>query len=228
MTTQANTSTLVPTEALTTTRFTPVSKLLNLCDRAAIRALDWAVSAALLVSLAPLFALIALAVRMTSRGPALFKQLRVMEGGRHFWVYKFRTMCKNAEALQACVTNEQAGGVIFKNKSDSRITYVGKWLRRLSLDELPQLWNVFRGEMSLVGPRPHPVKEVEQYPTYAMERLGTKPGLTGLAQINGRSDLSFQETVDYDLHYIQRKSILLNLWILLRTFKVVLTGKGAY
>lgn len=227
MVTQANTSVLVRSEAINPV-FQPTTSLRKRIDRFAIRAFDLAVSGFLLLFLSPLFAAISAAVRWTSRGPAFFKQLRVMEGGKHFWVYKFRTMCKNAESLQACVENEQKGGVIFKNKSDSRVTRVGKWLRRLSLDELPQLWNVFRGEMSLVGPRPHPVKEVDSYPTYAMERLNTKPGLTGLAQINGRSDLSFQETVTYDVDYIQRKSFWLNMWILVRTVRVVLSGKGAY
>lgn len=193
-----------------------------------LRSFDIILSLAIILLLSPLLIVIMAAIKATSHGPIFFSQWRVKEGGELFLIYKFRTMREGAHLLQKEIQNEQKGGVIFKNKEDPRITSIGRALRRWSLDELPQLWNVLTGDMSLVGPRPHPVEEVANYPHYARQRLATKPGLTGIAQVNGRSTLSFQKTVEYDLEYVKTKSIRVYISTLFRTFKVVISGHGAY
>ena len=175
-------------------------------------------------------ALIALAIKFTSPGPVLFRQKRSGINGRPFTIYKFRTMVTNAEQLkhELAAMNEMSGPV-FKVSNDPRITPIGRILRKFSLDELPQLFNVLFGDMSLVGPRPLPVDEVKRFNDLAhRRRLSVKPGLTCLWQIGGRNEISdFKEWVRLDLQYIDNWSLWLDLWILWRTVPVVLLGKGA-
>ena len=191
--------------------------------------LERSLTALALVLLAVPFLLIAAIVRLTSPGPALFRQQRVGLNGRIFDVYKFRTMVDGADGLidQIIDLNEH-DGVLFKIKNDPRCTRFGKWLRRHSIDEMPQLINVVRGEMSLVGPRPALPTEVAQYGAATCRRLQVKPGLTGLWQVSGRSNLSWDESVSLDLRYVEEWSPLLDVKILLRTVPAVVSRKGAY
>ena len=197
---------------------------------AAKRLLDVAGSGIGLVLLLPVFLAIGTAVKFSSPGPVFFSQIRVGQDGRFFRFWKFRSMRTDAEALKASLAaqNESKDGVIFKMKDDPRITRVGKFLRRTSLDELPQLWNVFVGDMSLVGPRPPVPSEVQEYTLEDRKRLNVKPGLTCLWQIGGRSDLSFREQVRLDKEYIQSPSVWKDLAILLKTIPAVISGRGAY
>jgi lipopolysaccharide/colanic/teichoic acid biosynthesis glycosyltransferase len=160
----------------------------------------------------------------------LFRQRRIGESGVEFEMFKFRTMVVDAEAHLRRVREEADAGntVLFKMRSDPRVTRVGRYLRRFSLDELPQLINVMRGEMSLIGPRPPLPSEVAQYEDDAVRRLRVKPGLTGLWQVSGRSDLSWEESVRLDLWYVDNWSLVLDLQILGRTAQAVLRGRGAY
>lgn len=192
--------------------------------------LDRALAAALLLVLLPPMLVIALVVRLDSTGPALFRQRRVGRYGNHFTMLKFRTMREDSEALRAELEhlNQNSDGLLFKVKEDPRITRVGSVLRRSSLDELPQLINVVRGHMSLVGPRPSLPEEVEEYTPDIKRRLLVKPGLTGLWQVSGRSDLPWDEAVRLDLGYVDNWSIGLDLTILLRTGSAVVRGAGAY
>jgi lipopolysaccharide/colanic/teichoic acid biosynthesis glycosyltransferase len=200
------------------------------------RALDVALAAALLVLLSPLMLLIALAVRLDSPGPVLYRQRRLGLTLRPFTLNKFRTMQHGAshDAHRAYVLSLIAGqdtprgnGSIYKLTEDERVTRVGLLLRRSSLDELPQLWNVLRGEMALVGPRPPIPYEVEHYPAHWFERFAVKPGLTGLWQVSGRSQLTLEQMVALDVEYVRRRSPWLDLSILARTLPVVLSGRGA-
>jgi exopolysaccharide biosynthesis polyprenyl glycosylphosphotransferase len=191
---------------------------------------DRVVALAALVLLLPLLAALAAAVRVTSRGPALFRQTRVGADGRTFTMLKLRSMYVDAEERLAELqsSNERADGLLFKIKHDPRVTPVGSWLRRFSLDELPQLINILRGEMSLVGPRPPLPREVAQYGDDVRRRLLVRPGLTGLWQISGRSDLSWDESVRQDLHYVENWSLALDAMIVGKTFAAVLQRQGAY
>jgi exopolysaccharide biosynthesis polyprenyl glycosylphosphotransferase len=192
--------------------------------------LDFALAVLMLVLLAPLFLVIALLIKRTSPGPVLFRQQRSGLNGRPFTIYKFRTMVSNAEQLkhELAAMNEMTGPV-FKVANDPRITPVGRLLRKFSLDEFPQLYNVLRGEMSLVGPRPLPVDEVRRFNDLShRRRLSVKPGLTCLWQISGRNDVrDFRDWVRLDLEYIDNWSLWLDLKILCRTVPVVLSGAGA-
>jgi exopolysaccharide biosynthesis polyprenyl glycosylphosphotransferase len=183
----------------------------------------------LLVAFGPVLLGVALCVRVTSRGPVLFRQVRVGRDGRHFRIYKFRSMYVDAEARLAELRhlNEQ-DGVLFKIRDDPRVTGVGQWLRRFSLDELPQLINVLLGQMSLVGPRPPLPSEVAVYADDVRRRLAVKPGMTGLWQVSGRSDLPWEEAVRLDLRYVENWSLSLDLVILLRTMTAVVRSSGAY
>lgn len=193
------------------------------------RCFDVAVSSAVVLLLSPLMAVIALAVRLTSTGPALFRQLRVGQGGRPFTMFKFRTMVHDSEIrLHEIETGNEADGLLFKMKDDPRVTRVGRLLRRWSLDELPQLFNVLRGDMSLVGPRPPLPREVARYDAWLRRRLDVKPGITGLWQVNGRHDLTFEDYVRYDLYYVRNWSIALDIAILWRTIPAVMSRSGAY
>jgi lipopolysaccharide/colanic/teichoic acid biosynthesis glycosyltransferase len=204
----------------------------------ACRVLDIVLAIALLVLLLPLLGLIALAVRLDSPGPALFRQRRCGLGLREFKVNKFRTMYRgissapHREYVVGLIRNGGASAspgsdAIFKLQTDERITRVGRILRRFSLDELPQLWNVVTGEMSLVGPRPAIPYEVEHYPSEWCRRFIVKPGLTGLWQVSGRNQLGFAQMVELDLDYARRRSFLLNLRIIVKTVWVVAHGRGA-
>jgi exopolysaccharide biosynthesis polyprenyl glycosylphosphotransferase len=186
-------------------------------------------AAVLLALLAPVLLAVAVAVRAGSPGPVLFRQVRVGRGGAEFTIYKFRTMRTDAEERLAELRhlNEQ-DGVLFKLRDDPRVTRVGRYLRRFSLDELPQLVNVLTGDMSLVGPRPPLPAEVAAYPEDMRRRLVVKPGLTGLWQVSGRAELSWEEAVRLDLRYVENWSLSLDLVILLRTLTAVLRASGAY
>jgi exopolysaccharide biosynthesis polyprenyl glycosylphosphotransferase len=183
-----------------------------------------------LVALSPLLLVVAFLIKVTSAGPVMFRQTRVGRDGREFTVLKFRTMVQDAEARKRDLKdyNEHPGGVLFKMKSDPRITAVGRRLRRYSLDELPQLFNVVRGEMSLVGPRPPLPEEVAQYGGDVYRRLAVKPGMTGLWQVNGRSDLTWEESVRLDLRYVDNWTLALDLQIMWKTWSAVFKGSGAY
>jgi exopolysaccharide biosynthesis polyprenyl glycosylphosphotransferase len=184
----------------------------------------------LTVALAPLFAGIAIAVRVSSPGPVLFRQRRVGLHGREFTVLKFRTMYVGSDQLQSELLDlNEYEGVLFKMRCDPRVTPVGRILRRYSLDELPQIWNVLTGSMSLVGPRPPLRSEVDRYPgDLRRRRLLVKPGITGLWQVSGRSDLSWEETVRLDLQYVENWSVLLDTTVLWKTLLAVASGRGAY
>jgi exopolysaccharide biosynthesis polyprenyl glycosylphosphotransferase len=182
-----------------------------------------------LVLLAPLFATIAIMITFRDHGPALFKQTRVGKNGRTFTVYKFRTMVVDAEERKAqLAAHNDFDAVLFKIREDPRITKTGAWLRRYSLDELPQLFNVLVGDMSLVGPRPPLPEEAAAYGDYVRRRLAVKPGITGMWQVNGRSDLSWEESVRLDLRYVENWSFALDLQILWKTSSAVFRGSGAY
>ncbi len=171
----------------------------------------------------------ALLIRRGSPGPAIFKQQRVGLDGRTFWCWKFRTMCSDADSRRDAL-REQFGddGATFKLADDPRVTRIGRFLRRFSLDELPQLVNVWRGDMSLVGPRPHPLDDVERYDDLAVRRLRARPGMTGLWQVNGRSDLSWDESVRLDLYYVENWSLSMDFVIMASTVSAVVGGRGAY
>ncbi len=193
------------------------------------RVFDLMVVSLLMVPVLPLMGLLALLIKRDSPGPALFRQQRVGEGGRLFTMYKFRTMLENAENLQAQVaTLDDEGNIIHKHADDPRITRVGRWLRRLSLDELPQLFNILRGQMSLVGPRPEMPWLVEQYEAWQRKRFEVPQGLTGWWQINGRADKPMHLHTEDDLYYIRNYSVWLDLKILWRTVQVVLLRRGAF
>lgn len=193
------------------------------------RAFDLIVATSALILLSPLLLVIAAAIRLESKGPVLFGQERVGRDGTFLKMYKFRTMIVDAEALLSQVAGlNEAEGHLFKIRKDPRITRVGRHLRRWSLDELPQLLNVLTGDMSLVGPRPSLPREVEEYGREDLRRLKGKPGLTGLSQISGRSDLTFEEMVELDRYYLENWSLGLDLRIGWRTLFVVLGRKGAY
>jgi exopolysaccharide biosynthesis polyprenyl glycosylphosphotransferase len=192
-------------------------------------AFDYLLASALLAMLSPVFLIVAALIRATSRGPALFRQTRVGTGGRKFTVYKFRSMVTDAEArLAELAHHDEGNGMLFKIRADPRITKVGSVLRRFSLDELPQLLNVLRGNMSLVGPRPPLPSEVAGYSDDEIRRLRVRPGMTGLWQVSGRSDLTWEESLRLDLRYVDNWSLSLDLSILWRTVRAVTQGSGAY
>ena len=198
--------------------------------RIATRALDLLGAGIGILVLSPLLLVTTAAIRLESRGPILFSQTRVGLNGRLFTMYKFRSMSQQAEQQKAELMsrNESEDGVLFKMRADPRITRVGRVIRRLSIDELPQLLNIIRGDMSIVGPRPPLPQEVDLYDAHARKRLQTKPGLTCIWQISGRSDIPFKQQVDLDLLYMQDRSVPKNVEIILRTVPAVLSGKGAY
>jgi exopolysaccharide biosynthesis polyprenyl glycosylphosphotransferase len=188
------------------------------------------VSAALaLMVVAPLFVAIALAIRVSDHGPVFFRQIRIGKDGEPFTVWKFRTMVVDAESRKAeLLARNEGNGALFKMRRDPRVTRAGAWLRRRSLDELPQLFNVLLGNMSLVGPRPALAVEVAEYRDHMRRRLVVKPGITGLWQVNGRSDLSWDEAERLDLRYVENWSLALDLQILWKTLSAVIHGSGAY
>ena len=203
---------------------------------ASCRGLDVVLAVILLILLLPLFAVVAVAIKLDSRGPVIFRQDRVGRGLTTFVINKFRTMRDGAAhdthrtfvlRLIAGDTPEHNDRPFFKMATDDRVTRVGRLLRRSSLDELPQLWNVVIGNMSLVGPRPPIRYEVDHYPRHWFERFSVKPGLTGLWQVSGRSELTLEQMIDLDIEYARNRSLWLNVRILARTVPVVLLGRGA-
>ena len=204
---------------------------------ASCRAIDITVALIALIVLSPLLVLIAIVIRLESPGPALFTQRRLGRGVKPFTVVKFRTMRQGVSHevhrafVQSLIAGEQPpateGKPRFKLATDDRITRVGRFLRRTSLDELPQLLNVLHGEMSLVGPRPPIQYEVERYPAHWFRRFEVKPGVTGLWQVSGRCELTHEQMIALDIEYVQRRSLWLNLWILIRTVPAVLSLRGA-
>ncbi len=193
------------------------------------RIFDVTLSFVSLVLLSPLLLAIAAMIRITSPGPVFFQQTRCGLGGRRFTLFKFRSMINNAEQMRAELHQlNELDGPVFKISDDPRITPVGRWLRRFSLDELPQLWNVFRGEMSFVGPRPAVPEEVEQYEDWQRRRLRMRPGLTCTWVLEGRNHVDFNRWMQLDLKYIDNWSLWLDTKIFLRTIPIVLSGRGAY
>lgn len=192
------------------------------------RATDIILSLLFLLLLSPLFAVTAIAIRLDSRGPAFLRQERVGLNQRRFKMWKFRSMVRNAEELREQVDHlNKVGGAMFKALDDPRVTRVGRFIRKYSVDELPQLFNVLAGDMSLVGPRPPLPSEVDKYSWQQRRRLSVKPGMTGLSQVSGRSELSFDDTVWLDLYYIDQWSLVMVFRILLLTIPAVLKGRGA-
>ena len=201
----------------------------HLATRQLQRAGDWVVSFLGALLLLPIFVVIALLIKFDSPGPVLFTQKRVGKDGRVFDFYKFRSMIANAEAIRSQIeAQNERSGPVFKMRGDPRITRVGRFLRKCSLDELPQLLNVIKGDMSLVGPRPALECEVAHYTSRDRQRLSVIPGITGLWQVSGRADLSFEDSITLDLYYITHQSLSLNARILWKTLPAIITGKGAY
>lgn len=193
------------------------------------RTLDLCASGVAILLLSPLMLVVAVAIRATSKGPVLYAHTRVGCEGREFTCYKFRSMIDKADALKQGLLdrNQHQDGRTFKMQNDPRITSVGRFLRKWSLDELPQLFNVFRGNMSLVGPRPPVPSEVEQYTWDDLRRLEVKPGLTCIWQVSGRSKIPFPEQLQMDVDYIERQSLMLDFKLLLKTIPAVISGDGA-
>ncbi|MEE2754835.1 MAG: sugar transferase [Candidatus Latescibacterota bacterium] len=193
------------------------------------RSIDLTIGTISLVLASPVIALVSLLIKLDSRGPVVLAQTRIGKGSRPFTVFKFRSMRHDAEAMLDELSHlNESKGPIFKIREDPRLTRVGRVIRKLSIDELPQLINVFKGEMSLVGPRPPLPSEVDQYATWQRKRFEVLPGITGLAQISGRSDLSFDETLRFDFYYIENWSPLMDIKIMLKTLPSVIMGRGAY
>jgi exopolysaccharide biosynthesis polyprenyl glycosylphosphotransferase len=193
------------------------------------RVLDIFVSGIMLIMLSPLFLITALAIKTDDPGPAFYKQVRVGKWGKLFTLYKFRSMIIGADRMKDHLLDQnESGGVIFKMKHDPRITRVGRIIRKFSIDELPQLWNVLKGDMSLVGPRPPLPSEVAEYEYADRRRLDAIPGITCLWQVGGRSDVDFKGQVRLDVQYIENQSCWGDVKLLLKTIPVVLLGKGAY
>ncbi|MFT6097647.1 MAG: lipopolysaccharide/colanic/teichoic acid biosynthesis glycosyltransferase [Arenicella sp.] len=194
------------------------------------RTLDILVALAALLSLSPLLVLVATLIKLESKGDVLFKQERVGLNGLPFTMWKLRSMSLDAEAQRhdLDLQNEMSTGVIFKMKRDPRITRVGALIRKTSIDELPQLVNVLKGEMSLVGPRPPLPSEVSEYSRADRRRLAVTPGITCIWQISGRSDIPFEQQVKLDIQYIEKQNLWFDLWVLLKTIPAVLKARGAY
>ena len=194
------------------------------------RMVDISASAIGITILIPFLIILAIMMKIEDpRGPIFFSQIRVGQNGKQFKMYKIRSMVVNAEELLEELLNQnEVAGAMFKMKRDPRITKVGRFIRKTSIDEFPQLWNVIKGDMSLVGPRPPLEREVVEYTDYDMQRLLIKPGCTGLWQVSGRNALSFEEMVELDLKYIQNLSLVNDIMIIIKTVKVVLKSDNAY
>ncbi len=194
------------------------------------RFIDIILSTFALSVLSPLFGITALMIKIESHGPAFYTSVRIGKNGKPFDFYKFRSMILNADKLKEKLQNENESqdGVIFKMKKDPRVTNIGRFIRRFSIDELPQLYNVFKGDMSLVGPRPPIPSEVAEYDSNERKRLLVKPGITCIWQVSGRSDIPFKEQVSLDKQYIASQNFGNDLMLLLKTIPAVLIGKGAY
>lgn len=201
----------------------------NTVQRFLKRILDIGGAVTALIILSPVFLTLAVMVRLDSNGPVFFSQTRVGKNGRLFRFHKFRSMVPNAEALKSSLmTKNEVDGPAFKMKDDPRVTRFGRFIRKTSLDELPQLWNVLRGDMSLVGPRPALPSEVKEWESWQYQRLSVDQGCTCIWQVSGRSDTNFQQWMRMDLDYVQNWSIGLDIALIFRTVLVMLTGRGAY
>lgn len=194
------------------------------------RLMDIAVSAIALILLSPVFLVTALLIKLTDFGPVLYQQTRIGIYGREFKTYKFRSMITNADALveEVAKMSHHTNSISYKVKKDPRVTWIGRIIRKTSIDELPQLWNVFKGDMSLVGPRPHVHREVDQYTLDDRKRLDVLPGITCIWQISGRADIAFPQQLQLDLEYINSKSFWTDIKILFKTIPAVISGRGAY
>lgn len=194
------------------------------------RLIDICIAAVGLIVLIPFFLIVAIAIKAEDfSGPVFFNQKRVGKNGKTFEMFKFRSMVCNAEELKLVLKEQnEADGPVFKIKCDPRVTKVGRFIRKTSIDELPQLFNVLKGEMSLVGPRPPLPDEVAMYTSYESQRLNVTPGLTCYWQVNGRSNISFSEWVEMDLQYIRERNLLIDFKLILKTFKVLFGSKDAY
>ncbi|WP_242944060.1 sugar transferase [Clostridium sp. N3C] len=192
------------------------------------RLIDLVLSILGIILLSPLMLITAIAIKIESKGPIIFSQIRVGKDGKLFKMYKFRSMVENAEELkEKLLSQNEMSGPIFKMKEDPRITKVGKFIRKTSIDELPQLFNVIKGDMSLVGPRPNLPKEVAQFSEYHKLKLKAKPGLTCYWQVMGRSSIGFQEWMELDIKYIRERSIWIDLKLIFKTFFVLFGDKNA-
>ena len=212
-----------------TTAYVPAQRHISRTYLFIKRTMDIALSTIGLILCIPLFIAVAIAIKRDSPGPVIFKQQRVGKDGKTFTMYKFRTMVVNAEEiLDELLSKNEADGPVFKIKEDPRVTKLGKWLRKTSIDELPQLWNVLKGNMSLVGPRPPLEREVVQYDNYQRQRLSVKPGITCYWQVSGRSNITFDEWVELDIKYIQEQSLWTDIKLLFKTIGAVLRKDGAY
>lgn len=193
------------------------------------RSIDFTGSLLFLILLSPIYLITALAILIEDGRPIFYNQTRVGKWGRLFKMYKFRSMFNNADELKETLESDKmTGGVIFKMKDDPRITRAGRYLRKFSIDELPQLWNVLKGDLSLVGPRPPVPSEVAEYDHWDRKRLEVKPGITCIWQVSGRSDIDFNNQVKLDVEYIRSRSFLSDIKLLYKTIPAVLSGKGAY
>ena len=194
------------------------------------RLIDILAAGLLLILLMPLFLITAALIYLNSPGPVIYKQTRVGQWGKLFTMWKFRSMYMDADQRlkELMVQNEMQGGVLFKMKNDPRITPIGRLIRKMSIDELPQLWNVLKGDMSLVGPRPALPSEVNQYSLHDRQRLEAIPGITCIWQVSGRSDIPFPQQVQLDVQYIESHSIWLDMKLLFQTIPAVLLSRGAY
>jgi lipopolysaccharide/colanic/teichoic acid biosynthesis glycosyltransferase len=190
------------------------------------RIMDFSLSSLSLIVLSPFFFITAVIIKLGSKGPVFYKQERLGRDFKPFMLYKFRTMIQGADKQKDKLKNEVKG--LFKMKEDPRVTKIGKFLRRTCLDELPQLINVWKGEMSLVGPRPHLQKELHNFKGWRMTRFKVKPGLTGMWQVNGRHELNFDKAILYDLYYIRHMSLVTDLSILMRTIPAIIMSRGRY
>ena len=210
--------------------FHQISKKIRNADYYLKRVLDYSIASFLVVTFIPLFITIAIAIKLDSPGKVFFRQTRVGINGKHFQIWKFRTMKNNSEQLQKELEklNEIEGGIIFKMKKDPRITKVGKFLRYYSLDEIPQLFNILTGDMSLIGPRPLPLRDIEKMDSSLDIRHCLLPGISGLSQVNGRSQNSSYEFFYWDEVYVKQWSIWLDLRIFMMTIPAILTKKGAF
>jgi len=198
-------------------------------DQQGKRFLDMLASGVLLILFSPLYFVAILAVKTSSSGPIFFRQTRVGQRGKEFTMYKFRSMYGDAEARKAELMQfNETEGLTFKMRHDPRITPVGRLFRRFSIDELPQIYNVFKGDMSLVGPRPPVPSEVAEYSLTQRRRLEVTPGITCIWQVSGRSDIPFEKQVEMDIEYVQTRSFSKDIELLLRTIPAVISGKGAY
>lgn len=194
------------------------------------RAIDICGSSLGLIVLSPLFLIVGYMIKKEdSGGPIFFSQDRVGKNGEVFKMYKFRSMCVDAEEkLALLLEHNEVDGAMFKMKDDPRVTKIGKFIRKTSIDELPQLWNVLKGEMSLVGPRPPVIREVHEYSEYDKQRLYVKPGCTGLWQVSGRNHVGFEQMVQMDLEYIKSQDLLFDIEIIFKTVLVIVRPNGAY